>query len=1341
MNNVLFITRLIFLLLGLSAIREVHAQEQVHFKHLTVDDGLNSNHLQTITKDHDGYMWFGTATGLSKYDGKRFRVYHHDVLSSDGLPGNSVEEFFHGPDYSLWIKTSRGFCIYNKSTDSFISEIDSVLRSMRLPEDNLDQVWALTDKLFGFVYHDGSALLFNNGDSSIRQLPSDDVESLAADISGGNLFVVNQKGEIEVLNLKTFKSIKKFSSPVAHLNAANITYRMFLDEQSQLWLYGKNFPLGAFRYDIASENSVHFSRNSERFRLNNDNVNNIQEYQGRVWLGTDHGGINIVKGDSVFYSVNSQFQPSSLPFNATTTLYSDRRGTMWVGMYKGGVSYYNKEQTFVKTVQSHPGDKNSLPYDDVNCFLEDPKGNIWIGTNGGGLIKYNPITKSSTSFRFQQADSCSLSSNVVVSLHLDRNDRLWVGTFNGGLNEMMSEGVFMRYTDTALSNLSVWDIAEDSRGQLWLGTLSHGLLCFDRETKEFVPYLTKSGQRLPSTYYSKVFQDSKGNIWLGTAVGIEIIEADGDVRFIREGNTSAGLSNNLVTDILQDKYGRIWVSTQRGINIVEDSHIRWIKKEEGLIDEIVVELVEDDNGDIWAATEKGLSRIRINQNLDDLFINNFSKADGLQSLSFNENAGLKLRDGTLIFGGPKGFNLLNVKDIQHGADDFKLQVSQIQLNGRQVVPSDVYGQESFDFLNSDSTLHLSYNENSLIIRLTDFDYLHANRGKFQYLIRGLDERWVDLNVTDFTIYLSNLAASNYQVIGRYVNNQGVPEAEYRLMRLVVHPPWYKSKIAYVGYILLGLVFLYFLRRFEKLRERTRFNLLQAEQRAKHIRELDQLKTRFFTNVSHEFRTPISLILAPIESLMKMPAAGESHAFLTIIERNAKQLLTLVNQLLDFNKIDQGKQVVRNKYGNIIAVLASVVESFENLARTRQIKFTALLPDKEFRCYFDKEKIESVLFNLLSNALKFTQTHGEVTLLVTIEQSLPQLKIVVQDNGPGVSQENIERIFERYYQESKTTGVWKEGSGIGLSIAKEFVEIIGGDITLESAPGKGCRFIVEIPLGIQSGSEETKLESNLTKERKDAGFAMKKDNLQRILVVEDNADFAYYLHENLAKYYHVQICATAEKALEVIYQFHPDIIISDLSLPKISGIEFCQTIRKDKRTGHIPFIMITAVGSQEMQLEALRRGATDYLAKPFHMETFLSKIKSILAQKDEMTKRYKRQLDVRVGAVEIENEDEKFLLKATNFVESHLQDDALSVEYLARSLHITRVGLYKRILLLTGFTPTEFIRNIRLNISLDLLRNSHKTISEIAYEVGFGSPKQYSKHFKHFYGELPSHYRK
>ena len=437
-----FITRFFLLLLVVVVINLTHAQEQIHFKHLTIDNGLNSNHLQAITQDTDGYMWFGTATGLRKYDGKRFQVYHYDILQKDGLPGNSIEEFFHGPKYSLWIKTSGGFCIYNKSTDSFISNIDSVLRSFGLPEKNLDQVWTLGDSLFGFLYSDGNVYLFNSDTSLIRGLAHGDVKSVAVNRMNRELYTVNKRGEIEIFNLTDLQSIRKISSPVPSLSESNINYRIFLDEDSNLWLYAKNFPLGAYRYDRSRKRRDHFSRNSNKYRLNSDNVNCIQYLDRKVWLGTDHGGINIIDGDKITYSVHQQFETGSLPFNATSTLYSDGQGTIWVGTYKGGVSYYSKQQTFVKTIRSNPGDSSSLPFDDVNCFVEDPRGNIWIGTNGGGLIKYNPTTGRYKSFQYRQRDPNSLSSNVVVSLYIDQNKTLWIGTFNGGLNEMNFEGIF-----------------------------------------------------------------------------------------------------------------------------------------------------------------------------------------------------------------------------------------------------------------------------------------------------------------------------------------------------------------------------------------------------------------------------------------------------------------------------------------------------------------------------------------------------------------------------------------------------------------------------------------------------------------------------------------------------------------------------------------------------------------------------------------------------------------------------------------------------------------------------------------------------------------------------------
>ncbi|MFD2966302.1 hybrid sensor histidine kinase/response regulator transcription factor [Sphingobacterium bambusae] len=1326
------------IILLVSAISQ-HAEAQNHypFTHLTIENGLHSNHINAIMQDSDHYMWFGTSTGLSKFDGKRFQVYRYNAQDNQSLPGNSVQEFFHGPAASLWIKTYGGWAMYNKQKDAFIRNIDSVLVSFGLPRGPIDKIRQLENKRYAFIYADGTAVLLDSELGKTKKLDHVAILDVISSNSRNELYIVDRSAKVTILDRESLRQKETFTMPVNVGHDILIDYRIFLDSKERLWLYAKNFPLGVFSWHRTSKQVIHFSRRSSQHRLNSDNVSNVQELNGEVWLGTDHGGINLIKDDRVEYLVNQPFDNYTLPFNSTTALYCSKDGLMWVGTYKGGTSFYSKDRTYIKAFQQQLGNPNSLPFDDVNCFAQRASGELLIGTNGGGLLVYDPVKEKFASFTNHISDKFSISGNVIVSLFPDKTGAVWVGTYRGGLNRMNNDGTFTRFGDAISTNLSVWDIFEDSRGRFWIGTLSHGLHLFDRKKGTFTPFLSKANKRLPSTYYSKIFEDSRGNIWLGTATGIEIIGHDGEISLFREGRGTSGLSNNMVSDIVEDRFGRIWVSTQQGVNVIEGRHVTKLNENTGLLHEVVVELVLDRQGDIWVATEKGISKVTVRKNLKDCIFHNFNVSDGLQSISFNENAGLLLNDGSLVFGGPRGFNKFGPTDA-----DLLPKNYQIYLSNVTVAKSGSANKEREDlggtvFQLADASMKVAYNHNSITINLTDFDYLGNNKGKFQYVVENLDMDWKDLSVSDFSISLPNLSPGDYLVNVRYQDSDGALYDGVKLLKVTVLAPWWRSGVAYCCYLLAICVFLFYLRRFEKLRERTRFNLLEAERYAKNMKDLDEMKTRFFMNVSHEFRTPISLILSPISVLKKEIGATSMLNYVEIIERNAKQLYSLVGQLLDFNRMDKDILQLSEQTGKLSPVIQPILDSFANLAKLRDMIFLEDAFEADLFYVFDQNKLEAVLNNLLSNAFKFTAQGGTIKVRVMVSD-LDILSISVMDTGKGISPENLSKIFERFYQEDASNRGAATGSGIGLAIVKDFVDLMKGKIDVQSSPGKGTTFSVHIPIVRKT---EIVVHHGVPKRRPARQGGIKVEAQRRVLVIEDNSDFAFFLQHELLQGYQLEICASAELALERINAFHPDLIVSDMSLPGISGIELCTQVRQDERTKHIPFIIITAVAEINLQLESLKAGATDFITKPFHAETFRSKIKAVIKQHDVMQRKFKRQVDIKVSKTEPEHADEKFLRKATHIIESNLVNQNLTVAFLAAELHMSRVGLYKRILTLTGGTPIEFIRNIRLKMALDLLQHSAKNVSEITYEVGFSSPKQFSKYFKALYGNVPSFYRK
>lgn len=1334
-----------------------YGQPTISFKHLTVDEGLVSNHINAIIKDEQGFLWCGTSTGLSRFDGYRFKSYSHRPHDAHALLDNNVQDLFIGFDQHLWVRTVKGNCVYDSERDIFHRNVDSILYAHKFPHGDVHKI-IMANQMAYVLYENGelaylSAHEKNNSakvcDYALQGKPTD----ISYDPERNVLLLVSDKGELVALDGDRLherqRAIFSFERLVEHA-----VFRLFVDDQSGMWVYAKNFPLGALYYESLDSDALLFRCKGGQYVVNNDNISNIQQVGSTIWMATDHGGINVfdLTNPHVDYVVHEPYNRASLPYNSTTALYKDTDGVVWVGTYKGGVSYYHPDLNFFSLYQHQHGDRNSLPFNDINCFVEDRDGNVWIGTNGGGLVRFDPRRHVFESYRNSPTDEFSLGGNVVVSLFIDSDEQLWIGTYHGGLNKF-ENGRFKRFLHTSsnaesINDNSIWSLLQDSQQRFWIGMLSGGIDLFDQYSSRFNRFKSIYPSTFSSSYNAKIVEDSRGNIWFGTSNGLVQLSVDNSVKVFDEHNDRYPLTNNVVSDMLEDKRGNIWVATQTGINILSADTMLYLSTRQGLIDNVVVGLVMDDRGDIWATTPKGISRITFNLPKKRYRIRNYDKSDGLQSSNFNERAIYKLRDGRLLFGGSEGFNIYAPSpkvpastDLGNAAVvDFKIQVP-------NMVNEDLesYAHRWLTAWHDTRRIEIPYHIQTFHILLSDFDFVQQHRPKLEYKLQGLSDNWIDVEQMDITV--ANLGAGNYTLLIRRMDHNGTYSSPVSLMEITKLAPWWGTNWAYFIYILAIGGLLLFFRKVEKMRARTRFNLIQAEEKARHAKEMEELRTRFFTNVSHEFRTPISLIISPVQKLQTTERDLGKKKYLDIIERNASSLLNLVNQLLDFNSIESNAYTLKKTYGDVFALIRRVGEQFESIALAKRIHYVVEVPAIGVEAYMDFEKLERVVLNLLSNAFKFTPMGGQI-YLTCVEPYENEIRLEISDTGVGVPKEMQSRVFDRYFQVQGRWNVGEKGSGLGLSIVKEFVQLMAGTIQFASEEGVGTTVGVRLPLERSSptvyGGLNDQLENNgkgSMKLRNDPERGIKREHLLRVMVIEDHADFAFYLQDNLGQYFQVSMCKTTEEALKQLYQYNPDIIVSDLHLPGRSGIEFCKELRANERTKHIPFILITAVGSAEKEIEALKNGASDFICKPFNFDVFLSKIKAFVEQQGAMEKRYKRQIDVNVGKKDFVDADERFVWEITAIIEDHLQNENFSVEVLASQMNMTRVGLYKKILSITGFTPIEFIRNIRLNKALDLLKNTQKTVSEISYEVGFGTPKQFSKYFKSFYGEIPSTYRK
>ena len=763
-------------------------------------------------------------------------------------------------------------------------------------------------------------------------------------------------------------------------------------------------------------------------------------------------------------------------------------------------------------------------------------------------------------------------------------------------------------------------------------------------------------------------------------------------------------------------------------------------------DNTTIDIQEDSNHNIWVSTANGLSNIIISKTGSRLNFNfiNYNESDGLQGREFNANSSYKTRAGELIFGGANGFNLFNPLNIHINNEQSNLVFTDFQVFNQSVkVGEKVNGHIVLNqSVTTASSVTLHQDEDVFAIAFASLNYFNPDKIKIQYKMKGFDKDWITADNSVRKATYTNLDAGDYTFMVRTLNNKN------NQISLAIHilPPFWKTPLAYLLYATLFVGGLFIIRQRGILKIRTQFEIEKEREEARRMHELDLMKIKFFTNISHEFRTPLSLIMAPIDKVLKQVSEPDTKKQLEFANRNARRLLNMVNQLLDFRKMESQELKLNIETGEIISFIREVALSFNDIAEKKNISFIFNSDIEQLNCEFDHDKIERILFNILSNAFKFTSGGGHVSILLSGGEKKGHrkfdLQIDVIDTGIGISKEKIDRIFDPFFQDDIPGSMINQGSGIGLSITKEFVSLHGGNIKAESQNNEGSTFLVNIPLKITAGkaNSTTKADDYLNVESDAISNDIKIINKKpTVLIVEDDYDFRFYIKDNLKNFFIIIEATDGKEGWQKALASHPNIIVSDISMPEMDGIELCRKIKADTRTTHIPVVLLTALMGEEQELKGLETGATDYMTKPFNFEILLSKIKNILTQQENMRKTYQKQVEVKPTDVTVESPDEAFLQKLLRLIEENISNPNFSVEELSSDMFMSRYTLYKKILALTGKTPNEFIRYMRLKRAAQLLENGYLTVSQICYKVGFKSQKYFVKAFKSEFNVSPSNY--
>ena len=1034
----------------------------------------------------------------------------------------------------------------------------------------------------------------------------------------------------------------------------------------------------------------------------------------------------------------------SLPHNTIYDLYADRDGVMWVGTYKKGVSYYS--ESIFKF--------NMYEWGDITCIEQADENRLWLGTNDHGILLWNRSTGKAEPF---WRDAEGQLPNPVVSMLKSKDGKLWVGTFNGGLYCMNGSQVrsYKEGTGNALASNNVWALVEDDKGRIWIASLGGGLQCLEPVSGTFETYTSNNSALLENNVTSLCWVDDN-TLFFGTASqGVGTMDMrTREIKKIQGQSGNVKLSNDAVNHVYKDSRGLVWIATREGLNVYDTRRHMFLDlfpvvEAKG---NFIAAITEDQERNMWVSTSRKVIRVTVASDGKGSYLFDsraYNSEDGLQNCDFNQRSIKTLHNGIIAIGGLYGVNIFAPDHIRYNKMLPNVMFTGLSLFDEAVKVGQSYGGRVLieKELNDVENVEFDYKQNIFSVSFASDNYNLPEKTQYMYKLEGFNNDWLTLPVGVHNVTFTNLAPGKYVLRVKAINSDGYVGIKEATLGIVVNPPFWMSWWAYLLYA-AGLVVVLFLARYRMLkREREKFHLQQIENEVAKNEEINNMKFRFFTNVSHELRTPLTLIISPLEGMLKETTDELQSTRLQLMYRNAQRLLHLVNQLLDFRKGEMSTHQLSLSEGDIISYVHSVCNSFLLMADKKHIQFSFFSGIDTFSMAFDADKVGKIVMNLLSNAFKFTPEGGRVTVMIEHVAGTPDiLEIKIADTGIGISDVDKEHIFDRFYQADHKGVEETTGNGIGLSLVRDFVTLHEGEVKVFDNIGTGSVFVIQFPVkhvetqvqlpeetGMSVGDEEDREMKEEVREetgRKDSPL---------LLVVDDNEDFRIFMRYSLELQYRVKLAVNGNEAWEMMQEELPDLVISDVMMPQMDGNELCRLIKQDKRTAHIPVILLTARQNTEAKLEGLQTGADDYVTKPFNMTILVLRIRKLI----ELS-RYHRvtqgMIDPAPSEIVITSLDEKLIEKAIKYVEDNMSRTELSVEELSRELGMSRVHLYKKLLQITGKTPIEFIRVIRLKRAAQLLRESQLHVSEVAFEVGFNNPKYFSRYFKDEFGVLPSVYQ-
>jgi len=1309
-------------------------------KFLDISDGLSNNSVTTIFQDSDGYMWFGTYDGLNRYDGYNFKVFRNRINDKKSLPFNTIYNIEGDLQKNLWIGGSNGLCIYNKTNAVFQAASYVVPNQKpRILKDIIHQMRAVSDQLFLVASQNLGLIVFENGSLTGKHVP---LKVLGNNISMDSYDAIaiqddkkNARSWVYVRNVGicTFNYASKSLQVVFPLLIE--VKAMKLASDGKLWLGTDE---GLFLFNTKS------GVLSENYFASKCSVTDILiDKKKEMWITTDGCGIYKVIGTHKKAIPYSGVKENKLvKSNSIWSLYEDKAGNKWIGTLRGGISMLSNTTKYFKSIRYNAND----PAENfILSFCEDEKNNLWVGTDGAGLKYWDRKNNKYINY------GNKLSSPFITSIVRDNNNEIWLSTWAGGINKIdpknNSVTQYSCYNPfTKQTEKNIWFVYKDSKANIWASATNEGsLYVFDR-TKNSFALFDKSVTNLQC-----MTETSDGKLWGGNYTSLFSIEK-GTRKITRT------IIGNPVRCIHEDKDKNFWLGTQEGGLLLFDRKTKTFKRlttDDGLPSNTILRLLEDKGGNLWMSTYNGICRFDKKRKT----FRNFSVNDGLQSNQFSFNAGIQLASGEFLFGGINGFNIFFPEAIKGFNQENNVLLTDFYVNNQPIEESkaELVSEEKSGQIKEVS---LAYDQTTLSLEFVALDYNNADKINYAYFLEGWDEQWNYVGQARKANY-SRLPEGRYTFKVKTTNFKGGWNKAVSLINIEVLPPWYRTWWAYSLYLLAGIAGILAYLKYNKNREELKYKVKIAELESKKEKEIAEKQSSMFTYISHEFRTPLSLIINPLKKAVQKESVqnGSSGSDLAIAHRNARRLLSLVDQLLLFRKAENDADSLRLSPINVNSLCNEVYQCFVNQAKDKNINYIFNVPDHEIVIIGDYEKIEISLFNLMSNAFKYTPIGGEINL--KLEENDHEVMLEISDSGDGIEKKDIEVIFEKFKQINSKVSVGT-GFGIGLYIVKYFVDKHKGTVSCESELGKGSIFKltflkgnehfqdIEITNVVPQRSQlfdelivddvEENSPINNTVSESDFQKIMLTDK-RTVLIIDDNAEIRSYLIKLFSENYIIYSAENGQEGLELTKKHMPDLVISDITMEQMDGLELCRKIKESDSLSHIPVILLTASKNPETHLQGITDGADDYITKPFDDDILAARVESLLRNRSNLRTYFLDSITLKENTQKVPVEYQEILKKCIDIVEANIHKRDFTIKNFALEMGMSHRTLYTKIKIISGQTLNAFIRSVRIRRAAMLMLTEDLNIAQASAEVGFEDPKYFRQQFVKLFGMTPSEYIK